>query len=340
MSIGIERKWLYRLLGLGTGLLILVASPVTGQDHLSQLHESKYFTFHSDYWFNLHHFLHEQSAGKQSKYLQRAGEDLIEIGHDSVMQSLPRPDRKILDNALEYYRKHLRLSALSDDRFLALRTLSPDQPVPEDLQAPVFARAINQVSPVYRKYFWPLHHAHNQAVLKEHIQAIRTLEEHMIGQLEQYAGSEWPRGKVRVDLTAYGGYYGSYSWLDPLVVAVISTLDPFIRNLGFIELVFLQGTTILFSDDSDLAWMAFDVKQEVASGAAMSDAGGFVGGIHLYLNGRLVQDALKDLGVEYTMLLDRWRHLDWMNTPEFVNTVERYYQKRAGLRVTLERLMR
>ena len=86
-----------------TLILFFVSSAFIGQLQAQILKESQYFSFHSNTWINLHHFLYQQAKGDQLAHLQEDGNTLIDIGDSAIIQSLNSSERKVFDEAVNYY---------------------------------------------------------------------------------------------------------------------------------------------------------------------------------------------------------------------------------------------
>lgn len=302
------------------------------------LEESDYFQFHSNFWINLHHFLYQQAKGDQQLHLQEDEYTLTNIGDTQIVAALKEADRKIFQQAVHYYSTYLIDKSLLFD--LAnhrqwLQKQKEDSPITDTSFGARYTEILNRTAPVYRKNFWNLHHQQNSKILEKHFKIIQNIEAESIRTLEKMAGADWPAGKIRVDLTAYGNWAGAYTQSQPDFNITISSLDPFSLQPAFIETVFHEASHILFTRESKLRAKIFFMSNEmdVKFPRNLWHAAQF------YLCGRLIQDKLKEFNIEYVLMMDIKHIFAQSNTPPFRSALEKYYQGDADLENTVRALL-
>ena len=301
---------------------------------------SQYFEFHINYWTNFHHFFYQQAKGSQLRKLEEDGMAFPDIGEDSLYRQLNADQLKNLKEAVLYYQyfmanKDLRRDLREERGFFQRQKdylLVNDSIFTND-----FYRVLNEASEVYRYTFWPLHKAHCEKVLSEHVSTIREMEQISIERMEKLAGYPWPaKTKVRVDITAYANYAGAYTPTRPNMTIIISTLDPLSSGTSFIETIFHEGTHLLFPfKKSPFRDAVYTISEEIG----LKYPQGFWHACQFYLCGRVVQDQLKKRGISHTMDMDLRNIYRMYNTKEFRSTLEQYYIGQADMETTVRALL-
>ncbi|QSE96164.1 hypothetical protein [Fulvivirga lutea] len=243
------RNWRYNILIL---FLLLSSFKISAQEiKTSYADSTSYYSFHNDYWINLHHFLYQKARGSQLNKLQEDGLEFLDIGESRIYKSLNKKDQHKLDLAIKYYTEHLiekdLLRDLGDIR-VWLQNQKNTILIRDTLFSEEYTSILNSASEVYSKTYWPIHKEHNQRVLQKHLEVIRSMESPVIPKMEKISLNKWPMNeKVRVDLTVYANYAGAYTPSRPKMNIFISTIDPRSLSLGFVETIFHEGSHLLFN---------------------------------------------------------------------------------------------
>jgi hypothetical protein len=309
-----------------------------GQEQTRVIGKSEYFEFHSNYWINLHHFLYQQAQGSQAQKLMEDGNQLLNIGEDSIRSTLSFSETEKLTSAIEYYKTHLIGRSLSElgNMHIWLEAQSYKGPITDTIFTAVYATTLNDFSPVYKMHYWPKHNAQNSLVLNTHIGIIRQIEKEAISRLEQLSGYSWPGIKVKVELTAYANYAGAYTVTKPGMAIFISSLDPFSLQSEFIETVFHEGSHLLFTQESlfrsKIYFRSQEMKMEFPKN--LWHAGQF------YLCGQLIKDLLKPFGTNHTLSMDLKKIFINYNKPLFRQVLEKYYKGEVSLESTVDSLLK
>lgn len=154
---------------------------------------SKYYNFHINYWFNTHHFLWLEA--------------FMNLEKDStlVTEELSKKDREIWNEAVNYYKENLVEKDLRTDDYMdsykkwVINQEEELQKIPEQFSEHM--NKLQQVSPVYKKYFWPTHLKSCQKVLNDNLAIIRAIESDYVDQITTLTRQFWEFEKIRVDLT-------------------------------------------------------------------------------------------------------------------------------------------
>lgn len=309
-----------------------------GQTKTSIIDTSHYFEFHSDYWINLHHFLYQKADSGQLKNLLEDGLTFLDIGEDSVYDKLTDTESENLNEAVEYYKTHLTdksLFRLGELR-VWLQNQDPQRMIDDTTFSKPLTDMLNIASTVYRPHFWPLHNTQNRKILDSHKETILRLEEDVIDELERLSGDTWPKTKVRVDLTAYANWAGAYTPTRPKINIFISTLAPSSTNSHFIETLFHEGTHLLFTRKSPfrakIYFMSADLDIQFPNNLWHA--------CQFYLAGRVVQDHLRQSGIDHKLSMNVKNIFSNYNTQEFRSILEKYYQGKVDIDTTIKSLLR
>jgi hypothetical protein len=323
---------------LPMALVVIMLSNAQGQHQALAIAKSEYFTFHSNYWINLHHFLYQQAQGSQVKKLMEDGNRLLNTGEDSIRLTLSLSESETWTKSIAYYDKHLITKSLF--KLSNVRAWLEKQPLQEPITdtsfTDVYTKILNNFAPIYKKHFWPIHNAHNIGIINTHLKNIQRIEKDAVLRLEQLAGFKWPGDKVRVELTAYADYAGAYTITAPDMIIFISTLDPFSLQSEFIETVLHEGTHLLFTRESlfrsEIYFKSQDMKMEFPKELWHA--------CQFYLCGRLIQDLLKPYGINHTLSMYLRKIYTEYNTAVFRQILDKYYLGEEGLESTVESLLK
>jgi hypothetical protein len=183
------------------------------------------FEFHSGFWLNLHHTLYYQMRQ------QRAPGTTPVV----LMNNLSPAEQKAWDSALAYYKetyesKDLLFSLemiliknqLGDfetcDDLAGLKKKTCDAGLPKKLTDALMAAA-----PVYRAHLWQEHDRTNRRWIAAVAPLVRRSGVTLSHRLAEIYQTDWPKERIRVDVSVYANSSGAYTTLDPLRVTLAST---------------------------------------------------------------------------------------------------------------------
>ena len=231
-------------------LLLVSAMFLACHAQASQQVETEYgplpvFEFHSGFWVNLHHTLYSLARERKASTTDKngAGNSGTTRLRPSLVspQNLTAAEQQAWDAAVSFYAENyadkdplfnidlmLLKNQLGDfedcDELTGKTRKTCDAGLPGRV-APV----LESVAPIFRVHWWP---DQDRADRRWVARIAPLVLEQGVGVSERLADiyqTKWPKGKIRVEVSAYANSTGAYTTLDPLRVTISST-DP--RNQG------------------------------------------------------------------------------------------------------------
>jgi hypothetical protein len=202
------------------GILVWIASAVLAAQQRPQL-----FTFHSNAWLNLHHYIRAAARG---------GPAPTGLTPDEQKQWLA---------GVEFYKPYAERDVLRDDGMVAIASALRAAEGKKSLDGiaidgPLKA-TLERVMLVYEMRWWPEHDRAN----REWIAAIVPLLERHGAALSQSItrvyGVTWPAEPMHVDLSVAAGPVGAFSVNGHIT---ISSSDPSYRGNAALEMVFHEAS--------------------------------------------------------------------------------------------------
>jgi hypothetical protein len=198
-----------------------------------------------EFWLNLHHFLY---------VLGRAEAKTSDSTRDAVAGAPPEAERG-LKNLTADERRVWAESVAAYAKGLSLKDAVREAPMPavtaalaDAGDAPTLASApidaatreiLERAGPIYRKTWWPAHHAANLA-WRESINAlVASYGQSILGFVTKVYGMQWPADGYAVHTSGYSGFGGAYSSVRG--VLVISSLADSTQRLNGLETIFHEG---------------------------------------------------------------------------------------------------
>lgn len=223
--------------------LLLLCPALAAQQVETEYGPLPVFELHSGFWVNLHHTLY--SLARERKALptdkNQANSRTTRLLTLIPPQNLTTAEQQAWDAAVSFYVENyadkdplfnidlmLLKNQLGDfedcDELTGKKKKTCDAGFPGKI-APVLESA----APIYRAHWW----SDQDRANRRWIARIAPLVlEQGVGVSERLADiyqTKWPKGKIRVEVSAYANSAGAYTTLDPLRVTISST-DP--RNQG------------------------------------------------------------------------------------------------------------
>ncbi len=177
-------------------LSVLPPTKVQAQLQTDLIDTTEYYSFHLNYWFNMHHFLWTEA--------------FLNVKADSsiVTIDLNAKDQTRLNTALAYYKEKLvDMDLRRSDYMSSFKkwiTQSPDlKALPAEFQAHM--NTLVAFDEVFTKQFWPDQKEEILEVFNEHIDLIRKIENPFVERITKLTRHFWQFDppKVRVDLTYF-----------------------------------------------------------------------------------------------------------------------------------------
>jgi hypothetical protein len=199
--------------------------------------ETAHFSFHSDPWINLHHFLYQWARADRGLGTGRAA---VPVPERDEMEGLDADQRRAWSGALAFYRAEVAERDHFDRGMLELKDAlvgllgDPVADPPDDI--PGVADALRAAMPVYLARWWSKHDRANRAWTADVGARVGAHEEAFPPFAERSFGGAWPDGRIRVDVSAYANWQGGYTSVRPTHTVIWST-DPGNRGLSGLEIV-------------------------------------------------------------------------------------------------------
>lgn len=217
----------------------LSTEPATAMQ--SAVLETRYYSFHSDPWINLHHFLYQWARA--------------DLGVGQGRQEVPVPERdgpgptgaqgEAWARARAFYRDHVARRDHFDGDMLELKIGlielggDPGAEPPDRIEG--IADVLRAAMPVYLDLWWPAHDAANRRFI-DHVGAdVARYEGRWVETVSRLFGGSWLDGRLRVDASAYANWQGGYTSNGPPHTVVWSTDEANLRGLYGLELVFHES---------------------------------------------------------------------------------------------------
>ena len=247
----------YLALGCLSALLLPAAPSCLAQEVESIYGPLPVFEFHSGFWVNLHHFLYHEARARSAK-TEAARDNTRPSGPalkttPGATVTLTPAEQKIWDQVLSYYIANytgkdlvvnidlmLLKNQLGDfedcDELLGKKKARCDAGLPGNIGPMLEAAA-----PIYRAHWWADQDRANRRWVTRVAPLVREQGVGLSERLADIYQAQWPREKIRVEVSAYAISAGAYTTLDPLRVTISSTDS---RNQGpeALEILFQQAS--------------------------------------------------------------------------------------------------
>jgi len=205
-------------------IAMILALPGTGSAQVEP-YPLPVFEFHSGLWLNLHHTLYRQVRQQRTPGATSS----------ALITNLSPAEQKAWDAAIAFYaesyaEKDLLFSLemvlvknqLGDfetcEDLAGLKKKTCDAGLPKRL-----TEALNAAAPVYRAHLWAEQDRANRRWIAAVAPLVRRNGLNLSHRLAEIYETDWPRERIRVDVTAYANSAGAYTTLDPLRITVAST---------------------------------------------------------------------------------------------------------------------
>jgi hypothetical protein len=229
--------------------LILLLSPAAGQASATPDGEAQpaavaaLFSFHSNFWVNLHQvLLHEArlQVGKPDRP--------VESTPPLSAPGMSKEDQAAWDAAVSFYATHFGTRRQhGDDELIDINEALAAQPDagaplnPAGLPAEVVP-VLQSAALVYRKYWWPAESAVNEAWLASQQQRVQDIGPRLAAAMTKDLHQPWPKVPIRVDVCYYVAELGhAFTITDP-PHTTFSSSGPSTQGLSGFELLFHESS--------------------------------------------------------------------------------------------------
>jgi len=233
------------------------------------------FSFHSNAWLNLHHYVRSNARGGPAP------------------TGLTDEERAQWAAGVEFYKPYVPRDLNADDGMVAIKTALRGAEGKTSLDGIAIDAALKatleRIMPIYQKRWWPEHDRAN----REWIVAMQPLVDRHGAALSQALARvydvSWPRDPIPVDLTVTAGASGAYGTSDPAHITISPST---FRGYTALEMLFHESThgiVPLYTWVSQAA-----AAQKVTVPPQLSHA------VLFYTAGELTSRELKARGIAYT----------------------------------------
>jgi len=210
----------------GTLLAMLLAGPAAGQQPPSW-DARPVFSFQSNFWVNLHHFLRAVGRGMPAP------------------ADLDPAERKTWDSVVARYReRYVERDLLFDEGMVAindtLRKVGARAKVPPVPGEPELKDLLESAAPIYRKHWWPAHDAINRSWIASVEPLVARWGKPLAARLAASYGETWPAEPHPVDVSVQAGPVGAYTSYPPHTT--IASVPPGPQGLAALEILFHEAS--------------------------------------------------------------------------------------------------
>jgi len=204
------------------------------------------FEFHSGFWLNLHHSLYQQARAMRDSGAAKPPAD---------GPTLTVEEQHAWQEAVTYYANSLAgQDLLFNGDMVNIKNRLAEMEGEPDLQKsglrPELVTALEQAAPVYRAHWWQGHDRENRAWVAGVAPLVEQLGAGLSRKLAEVYQSQWPQGRIRVDVSHDANWAGAYTTLDPLHIT-ISSSAPGNQGLAALEILFHEASHALAATARD-----------------------------------------------------------------------------------------
>jgi hypothetical protein len=259
----------------------LAVAPVTTAQSRAQ--STALFTFHSNPWVNLHHFV-RASARVSSPAPAGLSED----------------EAKRWAAGIEFYKPFAARNLLTDEGMVeikgALRGAEGKASLDGIAIDASLKATLEGLMPIYRKHWWPEHDRANRAWIAAAEPLIARHGAAISQAVTRAYETTWPASPIPVDLTIAAGPVGGYTTGPPTLVTIGST-ERAMQGLASLEMLFHESSHSPVS-------LLFQRVRDAASAQNVSVPPQLWHAVLFYTAGELTRRELHAHGVAYTEYAD------------------------------------
>jgi hypothetical protein len=254
------------------GILAWIASAVLAAQQRPQL-----FTFHSNAWLNLHHYVRSVARGAPGP------------------GGLTPSEQKEWAEGVTFYKPYAARDVLRDDGMVAIASALRAGEGKSSLDGvaidPALKAMLERLMPIYRTRAWTEHDRANREWIATIVPLVDRHGAAISRSITRTYGVTWPREPMHVDLSVVAGPVGAFSVKGHITV---SSSDPGYRGYAGLEMVFHEAS---HEFDSVLieALNRIPAEQKVAVPPQLWH------GVLFYTAGEMTRRELNANGIDYTL---------------------------------------
>jgi hypothetical protein len=256
--------------------LIAAASAVVGAQ------TKPLFTFHSNAWLNLHHYVRAAARGGPG------------------LSGLTAEEQKEWAAGVEFYKPFAARDVLRDDGMVAIAGTLRGAEGRSNLVGiaidPPLKATLERLMPIYRTHGWSAHDRANRAWITSILPLVERHGTAISQSLTRTYGTTWPSTPFHVDLSVVAGPVGAFSVNDHIT---ISSSDPGYRGYAGLEMVFHEASHGLGLLDA-----LIQPLNRIASEQKVTIPPQLWHAVLFYTAGELTARELKAHGIDYTPYAD------------------------------------
>jgi hypothetical protein len=195
------------------------------------------FEFHSGFWFNLHHTLYQEARQRLEARSAHEKNSKPQPAQKMILgtTALTSTEQQAWNDAVSYYAtNYAEKDLLFSTELIQLKNQLADFEECDELSgvkkktcnAGLPARltqVLEEAAPVYRSHRWSEDDRANRRWVLGVAPLVREQSVGLSEHLADVYRTQWPKAKIRVDVSAYANWAGAYTTLDPLRVTISST---------------------------------------------------------------------------------------------------------------------
>jgi len=222
--------------------LVAVATPAAR----SAVQAAPIFRFHTDeLWLNLHHFLYV--LGRADAKMPDAGRAAVAgapADSEQVLAALTAEEQVTWREAVAFYAAGpSRKDAIFDEPLsviaAALASAGDEASLANAAIDPQLQSTLERSAPLYRKAWWPQHHAANLARHRDIQALVDSHGEAVLAFVTQAYGMTWPSAGYPVHFSGWANWAGAYSTFRGILM--MSSLDRATPGFGGLEIAFHEA---------------------------------------------------------------------------------------------------
>lgn len=321
---------------LGCSLLMaILIIPCQAQINTSwdRIGKSQKFTFHSNFWVNLHHFLYQQA---KNKYVAKQ----YAVPERAILANLKEKDKAAYEQAIAYYKKSILNRSYFNRQSIDTKSLLIQNKSTKKLRKKgldqSLSKVLNKFAPVYKKHFWPLHHQANSKTIQTYLPKIQKFESDAFHLISTWGQNSWPQQKIRVDISKFANWAGAYTTNKPTIVT-ISSVDKRHQGSLFLEILFHEASHSIISG------RRYAVATAIKEAAQVLDTKAPRGLWHyilFYFAGKATQKQLKAEGNSHRLYMQGRRLVLPQNFALMEKSFAPYFAGKATLQEAITPIMK
>lgn len=231
------------LLTCGT-LVFLSSTPrIAAQEQALATRTAPLFEFHSSFWVNLHQVLFHEALLRGRKPDRR-----LQSNTPLAAPQMSKQEKGEWNAAITFYAANFESrNELFDEELVKINAELAKQPddganlnaagLPSQV-----ATVLQRASPIYRKYWWPVHNKSNQDWIASQSIRVKTLGPQIAVAMEKDLREEWPRAPLRVDVCYYVLEIGHAYTTDTPPHTTFSSSSTQLQDLSGFETLFHEAS--------------------------------------------------------------------------------------------------